>query len=80
MLRFLTAGESHGEALVGILEGFPKGVKISKDFIDRELKRLLPVIRDGGFLPALDDVVSHDMPFSHFRYLIEALQAISLDH
>lgn len=39
MLRFLTAGESHGEALVGILEGFPKGVKISRDFINKELQR-----------------------------------------
>ncbi|MBN2119622.1 MAG: chorismate synthase [Candidatus Omnitrophica bacterium] len=39
MLRFLTAGESHGQALVGILEGFPKGVRIQKDLIDRELSR-----------------------------------------
>jgi chorismate synthase len=39
MLRFLTAGESHGEALVGILEGMPSGLKIDKDFIDKELKR-----------------------------------------
>ncbi len=39
MLRFLTAGESHGQALVGILEGFPKGVRISKDLINKELSR-----------------------------------------
>ncbi len=39
MLRFLTAGESHGKSLVGILEGFPKGVTIDKDFIDKELCR-----------------------------------------
>ncbi len=39
MLRFLTAGESHGEALVGILEGMPSGLKVDKTFIDNELKR-----------------------------------------
>lgn len=39
MLRFLTAGESHGEALVGILEGMPSGLKIEVSFIDKELKR-----------------------------------------
>lgn len=39
MLRFLTAGESHGKALVGIVEGMPAGVPIVKEEIDRELKR-----------------------------------------
>jgi len=39
MLRFLTAGESHGEGLSGILEGFPKGVRIDKHLIDAELAR-----------------------------------------
>ncbi|MCD6451925.1 MAG: chorismate synthase [Acidobacteria bacterium] len=38
MLRFLTAGESHGRALVGIIEGMVAGVRISKEEIDRELK------------------------------------------
>ena len=39
MLRFLTAGESHGESLVGILEGMPSGLKIDNNFIDEELKK-----------------------------------------
>ncbi len=39
MLRFLTAGESHGKALLGILEGMPAGLKIEKNFIDKELAR-----------------------------------------
>lgn len=39
MLRFLTAGESHGKGLIGIIEGMPAGVSISKDYIDMELKR-----------------------------------------
>ena len=39
MLRFLTAGESHGEALVGILEGMPSGLKIDAAKINKDLKR-----------------------------------------
>ncbi|MBF0410234.1 MAG: chorismate synthase [Candidatus Riflebacteria bacterium] len=40
MLRFLTAGESHGQALVGILDGIPKGVPLcQKDFSDLMKKR-----------------------------------------
>ncbi len=38
-MRILTAGESHGEYLTAIVEGFPKGVKIDKKAIDSELKR-----------------------------------------
>jgi len=39
MLRFLTAGESHGKALVAILEGIPSGLKLQSKDIDKDLKR-----------------------------------------
>ena len=39
MLRFMTAGESHGPALTAIMDGFPAGLAISADLIDRELLR-----------------------------------------
>lgn len=39
MLRCLTAGESHGKGLVAILEGFPAGLKINLELINKELKR-----------------------------------------
>jgi len=39
MLRYLTAGESHGKALVAILEGMPAGLKLDTKLIDKELKR-----------------------------------------
>ena len=39
MLRFLTAGESHGKALVAILEGVPAGLTIDLDVITAELRR-----------------------------------------
>jgi chorismate synthase len=38
-LRFTTAGESHGKALVVIVEGIPAGLPISAAFVDRDLGR-----------------------------------------
>jgi len=39
MLRFLTAGESHGPELVVIVEGMPSGVVVRQETLDRELAR-----------------------------------------
>ena len=39
MLRFLTAGESHGKALVVIIEGLPAGLAVNAEFISDELAR-----------------------------------------
>ncbi|HZT96739.1 MAG TPA: chorismate synthase [Chloroflexota bacterium] len=43
VLRFLTAGESHGPSLTGILDGMPAGLRLSEDDIDVDLRR-----RQGG--------------------------------
>jgi chorismate synthase len=39
VLRFLTAGESHGKALVVVVEGLPAGLALSVDDVDSELAR-----------------------------------------
>ncbi len=39
MIRFLTAGESHGKALTTIIDGIPSNLKISADYINLQLKR-----------------------------------------
>ncbi|HEX8458502.1 MAG TPA: chorismate synthase [Pyrinomonadaceae bacterium] len=39
MFRFTTAGESHGRALVAIVEGLPAGVRVEAESIRRELER-----------------------------------------
>src|SRR3989338_2088441 len=44
MLRYLTAGESHGECLIAILEGMVAGLGVDKQFIDKELAN-----RQAGF-------------------------------
>jgi chorismate synthase len=44
MLRYWTAGESHGPALVALVDGFPAGMAVDKALIDAELVR-----RQGGY-------------------------------
>ena len=44
MLRFFTSGESHGQALVSIIEGMPANLSVDVPFINSELKR-----RMGGY-------------------------------
>ena len=39
MIRYLTAGESHGEALVGIVEGCPAGVAVEASAVNEQLAR-----------------------------------------
>lgn len=48
MLRFETAGESHGESLVTILTGLPAGLPVSLDFINRQLWRRQQGYGRGG--------------------------------
>ncbi len=39
MLRYLTAGESHGKCLVGILEGLPAALPVDEGYVNTQLKR-----------------------------------------
>ncbi len=48
MLRYFTAGESHGEALSAFLSGVPAGLKIDQAFLDRELWRRQQGYGRGG--------------------------------
>lgn len=48
MIRYLTAGESHGKAIVCIGDGFPAGLKITEDDINEDLARRRDSIGRGG--------------------------------
>jgi chorismate synthase len=48
MLRFETAGESHGECLVATITGFPAGIPISIEYLNRELWRRQQGFGRGG--------------------------------
>jgi chorismate synthase len=57
MLRFLTAGESHGPTLTGILEGMPAGLPLSPETIDAELARRQRGFGRGGRMKIESDQV-----------------------
>jgi chorismate synthase len=48
MIRFSTAGESHGEALIALVSGLPAGVPVDLDFVNRDLWRRQQGYGRGG--------------------------------
>ena len=57
--------------------GIPKEALIAgPEAITRELTRLRPLIEAGGYLPALDDVVPPEVPFSTYQFYVEALRKV----
>ena len=48
MIRFSTAGESHGEALIALVSGLPAGLPVDLDFVNRELWRRQQGYGRGG--------------------------------
>ena len=57
MIRYLTAGESHGQALVGIVEGVPAGLPISAEYINHQLWRRQQGYGRGGRMKIESDKV-----------------------
>ena len=57
MLRFLTAGESHGPSLTTILDGLPAGLSLSPDIINKELARRQQGYGSGGRMKIEKDTV-----------------------
>ncbi len=57
MIRYFTAGESHGQALVGIIEGVPAGLAISSEYINHQLWRRQQGYGRGGRMRIESDKV-----------------------
>ena len=57
MLRYFTAGESHGEALVAFLSGLPAGLAVDQAFLNRELWRRQQGFGRGGRMKIETDKV-----------------------
>lgn len=58
MLRFLTAGESHGPALLVIIEGLPAGLPLAPEYINRFLARRQHGFGRGGRMSIEQDTVT----------------------
>lgn len=54
-IKFLTAGESHGKGLLGIVEGIPAGLKITEDYIAAHLARRQKGHGRGGRMKIEED-------------------------
>jgi chorismate synthase len=55
VLRFLTAGESHGPCLTGIVDGLPAGLALAEQDINEDLRR-----RQGGYGRGGRQAIEHD--------------------
>src|SRR5258707_14570008 len=75
MLRFLTAGESHGKALVTIIEGVPAGLAIDVDALTSDLRR-----RQTGYGRGRRMLIESDRaePLSGIRHGVTTGGAIAL--
>ena len=69
MLRFLTSGESHGKALVSIIEGFPANVPVDPAEINRDLKRRMGGYGRGGRMKIESDQIELLAGVRHGRTL-----------
>jgi chorismate synthase len=67
--RFTTAGESHGKALVTIVEGLPAGLELDKSLIDRELWRRQQGYGRGGRMKIEKDEVQFLSGIRHGKTL-----------
>jgi chorismate synthase len=79
MLRYFTAGESHGEALVAFLSGVPAGLKIEQAFIDRELWRRQQGYGRGGRMKIERDT-AHILSGVHHGSTIASPIAVQLEN
>ncbi|MGE5313428.1 MAG: chorismate synthase [Acidobacteriota bacterium] len=57
MIRYMTSGESHGQALVGIVEGVPAGLELTAAYINEQLRRRQQGYGRGGRMRIETDTV-----------------------
>ena len=46
--------------------------------MDAEIERLMPLIIQGGFIPAIDDMIPPEVPFEYYVHYVKSIQAINL--
>jgi len=46
------------------------------DAIDAEVQRLIPLVKEGGFIPMLDDMIPPEVSFASYRHCVEALRQL----
>jgi chorismate synthase len=79
MLRYLTAGESHGEALIAYISGLPAGLAVDQAFVDHELWRRQQGYGRGGRMKIERDT-AHILSGVHHGKTIGSPIAIQLEN
>ena len=74
-ISYMTAGESHGKGLIGIIEGIPAGMNISEEYIEKDLLRRMQGHGRGGRMKIEKD---HAEIFSGVRHAVTLGSPISL--
>ena len=74
-ISYMTAGESHGKGLIGIIEGIPAGMNISEEYIKKDLLRRMQGHGRGGRMKIEKD---HAEIFSGVRHAVTLGSPISL--
>tara|TARA_A100001011_G_scaffold133095_1_gene140240 strand:+ start:42727 stop:43887 length:1161 start_codon:yes stop_codon:yes gene_type:complete len=74
-ISYMTAGESHGKGLIGIVEGIPAGMNITEEYIEKDLLRRMQGHGRGGRMKIEKD---HAEIFSGVRHAITLGSPISL--
>ncbi len=81
MLRYVTAGESHGKCLTAILEGIPAGLEISEEYINSQLKKRQKGYGRGGRMQIEKDriIINSGIRFARTTGSPISLQIINRD-
>ena len=74
-ISYMTAGESHGKGLIGIIEGIPAGMNITEEYIEKDLLRRMQGHGRGGRMKIEKD---HAEIFSGVRHAVTLGSPISL--
>jgi hypothetical protein len=66
-IKYLTAGESHGKGLLGIIDGIPAGLEISEDYIGQHLYRRQQGHGRGGRMKIEQDRADGDKDVDQYN-------------
>ena len=83
---FLPVDVNAGVDIVSVREQYPRlqfvggynklRIANGHEAIDQEFERLLPVVRQGGYLPGADHQVAPSTPLEHYRYYVGRLKEV----
>ena len=66
--------EKYGKKLLLMGNVDKRALALGKKAIKREIERVLPLMKDGGFIPSIDHAVAHDVSFENFTYYVSLLK------